>query len=40
VPVDISFRDELPKTIIGKVLRRQLAAEEPEVTIAPPPRAA
>jgi long-chain acyl-CoA synthetase len=40
VPVEISFRDELPKTLIGKVLRRQLAAEEPEVTIAPPPRAA
>jgi long-chain acyl-CoA synthetase len=40
VPVDVSFRDELPKTIIGKVLRRQLAAEEPEVGVAPPPRAA
>jgi long-chain acyl-CoA synthetase len=40
VPVEVSFRDELPKTLIGKVMRRQLAAEEPEVTIAPPPRAA
>jgi len=27
VPVDIVFRAELPKTLIGKVLRRQLAAE-------------
>jgi long-chain acyl-CoA synthetase len=31
VPVDVSFRAELPKTLIGKVLRRQLAAEGPEV---------
>ncbi|HEX9437802.1 MAG TPA: long-chain fatty acid--CoA ligase [Candidatus Limnocylindria bacterium] len=40
VPVGVAFRDELPKTLIGKVLRRQLAREEPEVQIAPPPRAA
>jgi long-chain acyl-CoA synthetase len=40
VPVDVAFRDELPKTLIGKVLRRQLAAEEPDIAIAPPPRAA
>jgi long-chain acyl-CoA synthetase len=33
VPVEISFRDDLPKTLIGKVLRRQLAAEEPEVGV-------
>ena len=39
VPVDISFRTELPKTLIGKVLRRQLAAEEPEVSLPPLPRA-
>jgi long-chain acyl-CoA synthetase len=40
VPVEVSFRDDLPKTLIGKVMRRQLAAEEPEVSVAPPPRAA
>jgi len=28
VPVAIAFRDELPKSLIGKVLRRQLAQEE------------
>ena len=28
VPVAIAFRAELPKTLIGKVLRRQLAEEE------------
>jgi long-chain acyl-CoA synthetase len=28
VPREVRFRDELPKTIIGKALRRQLAAEE------------
>ena len=39
VPVEITFRRELPKTLIGKVLRRQLAAEDPEVTAAPLPRA-
>ena len=39
VPVDIVFRAELPKTLIGKVLRRQLAAEEPGVPIVPLPRA-
>lgn len=39
VPVEVAFRDELPKTIVGKVLRRQLAAEEPVVTVAPLPRA-
>ena len=39
VPVDITFRNELPKTLIGKVLRRQLAAEDPEVTLPPLPRA-
>ena len=28
VPVAIAFRDELPKSLIGKVLRRQLMHEE------------
>ena len=31
VPVDVSFRAELPKTLIGKVLRRQLASEDPGI---------
>ena len=39
VPVEIVFRAELPKTLIGKVLRRQLAAEEPSVAVVPLPRA-
>ncbi len=39
VPVDIVFRAELPKTRIGKVLRRQLAAEEPGIPNLPLPRA-
>jgi long-chain acyl-CoA synthetase len=39
VPVEIVFRTELPKTLIGKVLRRQLAAEEPSVAVVPLPRA-
>jgi long-chain acyl-CoA synthetase len=39
VPVDIVFRAELPKTLIGKVLRRQLAAEEPAVPVVQLPRA-
>jgi long-chain acyl-CoA synthetase len=39
VPVDIVFRGELPKTLIGKVLRRQLAAEEPAVPVVTLPRA-
>jgi long-chain acyl-CoA synthetase len=39
VPVAVAFRDELPKTLIGKVLRRRLAEEDPEVTVAPLPRA-
>jgi len=39
VPVEIVFRAELPKTLIGKVLRRQLAAEEPGVPLVPLPRA-
>ena len=39
VPVEVVFRDELPKTLIGKVLRRQLAAEEPDVAVTPLPRA-
>ena len=39
VPVEVVFRAELPKTLIGKVLRRQLAAEEPGVPLLPLPRA-
>jgi long-chain acyl-CoA synthetase len=39
VPVEVVFRAELPKTLIGKVLRRQLAAEEPGVAVLPLPRA-
>ena len=39
VPVEIVFRSELPKTLIGKVLRRQLAAEDPGVAVVPLPRA-
>jgi long-chain acyl-CoA synthetase len=39
VPVHIVFRAELPKTLIGKVLRRQLAAEEPDIPHQPLPRA-
>jgi long-chain acyl-CoA synthetase len=27
-PHDIEFRDSLPKTMIGKILRRQLVDEE------------
>jgi long-chain acyl-CoA synthetase len=30
VPKEIEFRDELPKTFVGKILRRELAAEEEE----------
>lgn len=39
VPVDIAFRDALPKTLIGKVLRRELAASEPEAVAGELPRA-
>jgi long-chain acyl-CoA synthetase len=28
VPKEIEFRDSLPKTLIGKTLRRQLAEED------------
>jgi long-chain acyl-CoA synthetase len=28
IPRDIEFRDELPKTFVGKVLRRELMADE------------
>ena len=31
VPVAVAFRDELPKTIVGKVLRRRLVEEDPGV---------
>jgi len=39
VPVEVAFRADLPKTLIGKVLRRQLAAEEPGIPLLPLPRA-
>jgi long-chain acyl-CoA synthetase len=39
VPVAVTFRDELPKTLIGKVLRRVLAEGEPEIVTPPLPRA-
>jgi long-chain acyl-CoA synthetase len=39
VPVDVSFRSELPKTLIGKILRRQLASEESDVALTHLPRA-
>jgi long-chain acyl-CoA synthetase len=39
VPVDIAFRSELPKTLIGKVLRRELAAAEPEAAMGELPAA-
>jgi len=28
VPKQVEFRDELPKTFVGKILRRELAEEE------------
>jgi long-chain acyl-CoA synthetase len=28
VPRQVEFRDSLPKTLVGKVLRRELAREE------------
>jgi long-chain acyl-CoA synthetase len=39
VPVAIAFRDELPKSIVGKILRRKLVEEDPEVTLPELPRA-
>jgi long-chain acyl-CoA synthetase len=30
VPTHIEFRDELPKTTVGKVLRRELVRQESE----------
>ena len=30
VPTDVEFRDELPKTFVGKVLRRELQRQEAE----------
>jgi long-chain acyl-CoA synthetase len=35
VPVAIAFRDELPKTIVGKILRRKLVEEDPTVSLSP-----
>ena len=39
VPVAIAFRDDLPKSIVGKILRRKLAEEDPDVAVQPLPRA-
>lgn len=39
VPVAIAFRDELPKTIVGKILRRKLVEEDPHVSLSELPRA-
>src|SRR5262249_52189150 len=36
VPKQVEFRTELPKSLIGKVLRRQLVAEEAAARIATP----
>ena len=35
IPRNIEFRDELPKSFVGKVLRRELAAEERARTVEP-----
>ena len=35
VPAAVAFRDELPKTMVGKVLRRVLAAEGAQPTVGP-----
>jgi long-chain acyl-CoA synthetase len=34
VPVAVEFRKELPKTMVGKILRRALAAEDPSRRVA------
>jgi long-chain acyl-CoA synthetase len=36
IPRLVEFRDELPKTFVGKVLRRELMAQEATATGAPP----
>jgi long-chain acyl-CoA synthetase len=40
VPWDIEFRDELPKSFVGKVLRRLLMEDEADVTSPPDPLSA
>jgi long-chain acyl-CoA synthetase len=35
VPAQVEFRDELPKTLVGKVLRRALVAEERQRSASP-----
>jgi long-chain acyl-CoA synthetase len=37
VPTSIEFRDELPKTMVGKILRRELVAQEKERQKQPEP---
>ena len=39
VPVEVVFRESLPKTLIGKVLRRVLVDESPDILVTPLPRA-
>ena len=39
VPVEVVFRESLPKTLIGKVLRRVLVDESPDISVTPLPRA-
>ncbi len=37
VPTSVEFRDELPKTLVGKILRRELVAQEKERQKQPQP---
>jgi long-chain acyl-CoA synthetase len=37
VPTSVEFRDELPKTLVGKILRRELVAQEKERQKLPQP---
>ncbi len=37
VPTSVEFREELPKTMVGKILRRELVAQEKERAKAPQP---
>ncbi len=39
-PAIVEFRDSLPKTMVGKILRRQLVAEDKEKAIDKPPEKA
>jgi len=35
VPKYVEFRQQLPKTMVGKILRRQLAEEEEQKVVTP-----